>query len=120
ADGVSTDHLVRRAEEATWSPAPGALSGAEGYQGWSVVDGSTPAVHTGFGVGRLASGGRLPAHVHAYEESLHVLDGEVVVQTPGEAARLGAGDYRLVPLGVSPSLRHVGAVEACWAGLSAP
>jgi quercetin dioxygenase-like cupin family protein len=116
---VTTHHLVRRAADAQWSPAPGPLAGAEGYQGWSVVDASTDAVHTGFGLGRLARDGRLPAHVHSYEESLYVLDGEVVVQTPGEAVLLGPGDYALVPVGVPHSLRGDGA-EARWARLSAP
>jgi quercetin dioxygenase-like cupin family protein len=111
---------VRRAGEAVWGPAPGPLSVADGYQGWSVVDGSTPAVHTGFGMGRLAPGAALPAHLHSYEESLYVVDGEVVVQTPGEAALLAAGDYALVPLGVPHSLRNEGDREARWARMSAP
>jgi quercetin dioxygenase-like cupin family protein len=118
---VTTHHLVARAAGARWSPAPAPLTaGAQGYQGWSVVDASTAAVHTGFGLGRLAPGGRLPAHVHSYEESLYVLDGEVVVQTPGEAALLGPGDYGVIPVGVPHSLRSGGAAEARWARLSAP
>ncbi len=52
-------------------------------------------MHTGFGLGRFDPDGSLPAHVHSYEESLYVLEGEVVVQTPGEAARLRPGDYGL-------------------------
>lgn len=113
-------HLVRRADKAVWGPAPGPLAAADGYLGWSVVDGSTDAVHTGFGLGRLAAGARLPAHLHSYEESLYVLDGQVVVQTPGQAALLGPGDYGLVPVGVEHSLRNEGAVEARWARMAAP
>ena len=37
-----------------------------------------------------------------------MLEGEVVVQTPGEAALLGPGDYGWIPLGVPHSLRNVG------------
>ena len=77
---MSTDHLVRLAADAAWAPAAGPLSGSTGFQAWSVVDSSTPAVHTGFGLGRLDSDGTIPAHVHAYEESMYVLGGEVVVQ----------------------------------------
>ena len=85
-----------------------------------MLDASTAAVHTGFGLSRLAPGGSVPAHVHSYEESLYVLDGRVVVQTPGEAARLGPGDYGLIPVGVPHSLRNDGDDETRFARLSAP
>jgi quercetin dioxygenase-like cupin family protein len=77
-------------------------------------------VHTGFGLGRLAPGAALPSHLHSYEESLYVLEGEVVVQTPGEAALLGPGDYGWIPVGVEHSLRNEGAGEVRWARMSAP
>ena len=62
----------------------------------------------------------MPTHVHSYEESLYVLDGEVVLQTPGEAARLGPGDYGLIPVGVAHSLRNEGSGRSRWARMSAP
>ena len=117
---MTTSHLVRRGADAVWTPAAGPLAAAAGFESWSVVDASTAAVHTGFGLGRLQPGARLPAHVHSYEESFFVLDGEVVVQTPGEAARLGPGDYALVPVGVEHSLRNEGSAVVTWARMSAP
>jgi quercetin dioxygenase-like cupin family protein len=77
-------------------------------------------VHTGFGLGRFGPGGAMPAHVHSYEESLYVLEGQVVVQTPGEAVRLGPGDYGLVPVGVPHALRNDAGVETVFARMSAP
>ncbi|RYP86678.1 cupin domain-containing protein [Nocardioides guangzhouensis] len=115
-----TDHLVARRTALDWAPPPGPLAGSPGLEGWSVVDAATAAVHTGFGLSRLAPGGAVPAHVHSYEESLYVLDGQVVVQTPGEAARLGPGDYGLIPVGVPHSLRNDREAEARFARLSAP
>jgi quercetin dioxygenase-like cupin family protein len=91
-----------------------------GYAGWSVVDAGSPAVHTGFGLGRFSAGGAMPAHVHSYEESLYVLDGQVVVQTAGEAVRLGPGDYGLIPVGVPHSLRNDTGSEVFFARMSAP
>lgn len=117
---MSTHHLVRLAKDAAWTPAAGPLAVATGFQGWSVVDATSAAVHSGFGVARLDPGGRLPSHVHSYEESLYVLDGEVVVQTPDAAAVLAVGDYGWIPVGVPHSLRNVGAGEARWARMSAP
>ena len=77
-------------------------------------------MHTGFGLGELRPGAALPAHLHSYEESLYVLDGEVVVQTPGEATLLGPGDYALIPLGVPHSLRNESAATVRFARMSAP
>jgi quercetin dioxygenase-like cupin family protein len=115
-----TDHLVARASGLAWAPPAGPLAGAPGLEGWSVLDSSTAAVHAGFGLSRLGPGGRVPPHVHSHEESLYVLDGEVVVQTPGEAARLSTGDYGLIPVGVPHSLRNEGQADARFARLSAP
>jgi quercetin dioxygenase-like cupin family protein len=115
-----TDHLVARAADLAWAPPPGPLAGSPGLDGWSVVDASTASVHTGFGLSRLAPGGSMPAHVHSYEESLFVLDGQVVVQTPGEAVRLAPGDYGLIPVAVPHSLRNDGDVGARFARMSAP
>ena len=115
-----TDHLVVRGSSLAWTPPAGPLAGASGLEQWSVVDASTPAVHTGFGLSRLLPGGRVPSHVHSYEESLYVLGGHVVVQTPGEAARLGPGGYGLIPIGVPHSLRNEGTEEARFVRVSVP
>jgi len=115
-----TDHLVAPGTSLAWAPPGGPLAGSPGLEGWSVLDASTAAVHTGFGLGRLAPGGSVPAHVHSYEESLYVLDGSVVVQTPGEAASLGPGDYGLIPVGVPHSLRNESSDETRFARLSVP
>jgi quercetin dioxygenase-like cupin family protein len=123
---MTTHHLVRRGASQEWGSAPGALAAATGYAGWSVVDATSPAVHTGFGLGRFSPGGALPSHVHSYEESLYVLEGHLVVQTPGEAVRLGPGDYGLIPIGVPHALRHEGdegddgGQQAVFARMSAP
>lgn len=115
-----TDHLVQRGASPAWAALGGPLAGAPGYDSWSVVDAAGPARHTGFGLGRFAPGGSLPAHVHSYEESLYVLEGEVVVQTPGEAVLMSPGDYGLIPIGVPHSLRNGGPGEARFARMAAP
>ena len=106
---VTTDHLVARAADLAWSPPGGPLAGSPGLEQWSVVDASTAGrAHRLRPEPARAGRARCPSHVHSYEESLYVLDGQVVVQTPGEAARLGPGDYGLIPVGVPHSLRNEG------------
>ena len=117
---MSQRHLVRRAVDA--GPAdPGPLApGSSGLGRWAVVDEDGGAVHTGFGVCTLAAGGRVPSHVHSFEESVYVLEGEVVLETAEAAVLLRPGDYGLVPVGVPHALRNDGAAPARWADMLAP
>jgi quercetin dioxygenase-like cupin family protein len=112
-------HLVRRAAEARFA-VPRWATAAEGFARWAAVDEDGPAVHTGFGVCTLAPGGTVPAHVHSYEESVHVLDGTVVLRTDDGAWRLAPGDYGLIPVGTPHSWHNEGAEPARWADMLAP
>jgi quercetin dioxygenase-like cupin family protein len=111
---MSERHLVRRAGDAAY-PAP-----VDGYARWPVVGEHADAVHTGFGLCTLEPGGRVPAHLHSYEESVYVVDGTVVLQTPDGATLLGPGDYGVVPVGVTHSWRNESAEPARWADMLAP
>jgi quercetin dioxygenase-like cupin family protein len=116
---VTTGHLVARGVDATYGD-PGALTpDSRGLSRWSIVDDASDAVHTGFGVCHLDGGGVVPAHVHSFEESVHVLDGEVVLTTPGAAVQLRRGDYALLPVGV-PHAWHSDGATARWAEMLAP
>jgi quercetin dioxygenase-like cupin family protein len=85
-----------------------------------VDEGVPGAVHTGFAVVELAAGGRIPWHVHSYEDSLYVLEGEVVVDTGEGANLLRPGDYGVTPVGAPHALRNVSDVPARWATMWAP
>ncbi|HEV7809457.1 MAG TPA: cupin domain-containing protein, partial [Candidatus Limnocylindrales bacterium] len=50
------------------------------------------AVHTELAIGALAPGGWLRRHVHAFEEALYVLAGELVIDIAGVVHRLVRGD----------------------------
>jgi quercetin dioxygenase-like cupin family protein len=117
---VTVRHLIRRAAEASWAD-PGTLTpGSTGLRRSAVVDSSTAAVHTGFGVCELPPGGQVPAHVHSVEESCYVLGGALVVQTAEGSLRLGEGDYGLIPVGVPHALRNDDDSLARWADMYAP
>jgi quercetin dioxygenase-like cupin family protein len=57
------------------------------------------AVHTELAVGSFAAGGWLQRHVHSFEETLYVLEGELLMDIDGRVHRLVAGDYAFVPIG---------------------
>jgi quercetin dioxygenase-like cupin family protein len=115
---MTSRHLVRRAGDADPAVPDGWKAHCQGFTRWSVVDEAVGAVHTGFGVCALEPDGHVAAHVHSYEESFHVLDGQVVLETSEGAFLLRAGDYGLVPVGVPHAWRSDGA--ASWADMLAP
>ena len=117
---MSPNHLVRTVADASWGVPPALEGHVEGFRRWTVVDEGAGAVHTGFGIGEMESGGRLDWHVHSYEESLYVIDGEVVLFTSETAVLLGPGDYALIPLGQAHALTNRSSDTARWAALSAP
>ena len=117
---MSPQHVVRRGSDATWLVLPALEGHAAGFRRWTVVDDTVGAVHTGFGVAELDPDGRVDWHVHSFEESLFVLDGELVLRTAEAAVRLRPGDYALVPVGEPHSLANEGTVVGRCAAMSAP
>ena len=116
---MTSRHLVRPGRELELTAPPDAT--AEGLRRWSVVDEGVPgAVHTGFAIVELDRGGRIPWHVHSYEDSLYVLEGEVVVDTGEGANLLRPGDYGVTPVGAPHALRNVSDAPVRWAGMWAP
>ncbi|MGH3683327.1 MAG: cupin domain-containing protein, partial [Natronosporangium sp.] len=94
---------------------------ATGYTRWPAVDEHSPgAVHTGFDLCELAPGGTVPACVASYEQTVFLLAGEAVLQTPEGAARLRPGDYGLLPVGVPHAWRNEAGEPARWAQMLAP
>jgi len=117
-------HLVCRAAEARFAGPPEWAPAASGFRRWPAVDDQVGvlvgAVHTGFGICELEPGGELPGHVHAFEQSFFVLEGEVVLTTPEGAFLLGPDDYGVLPVGVPHAWRNQGATAVRWADMQAP
>ncbi|HKY48484.1 MAG TPA: cupin domain-containing protein [Acidimicrobiia bacterium] len=113
-------HIVHRAEDATFEVPAMYGNGSRGLGRWSLVDHTSPAVHTGFGVCELSAGGEISSHVHSFEESFHITGGEVVLDTPEASARLVPGDYGVIPLGVPHRWRNTGDATARWADFMTP
>ena len=115
---MSSRHVVRSAKELELSEVPGP---AEGLRRWSIVDESVEgAVHTGFAIVELDAGGRIQWHVHSYEDSLYVLDGEVVVDTGDGGHLLRSGDYGVTPVGAPHALRNLSGTSVRFATMWAP
>ncbi|MGW3137746.1 cupin domain-containing protein [Streptomyces sp. NPDC001139] len=110
-----TRHLVRRAADLPEPPYD-----RLGHRRRTLVGEDDGSVHTGFGVCELRPDGRVPAHVHSYEESFHVLGGSVILDVPEGSHLLVEGDYGLLPTGVAHAWRGTGDTTARWADMLAP
>jgi quercetin dioxygenase-like cupin family protein len=113
-------HLVRTID---WDAAvaPPAVEGrAEGYRRGVLVDRSLGATHTQLEIHRLAPGGWVDGHVHAFETAVYVLGGSPVLGLEGRRFQLRPADYALVPLGYRHSWANPGPDEVRWLSVSTP
>lgn len=116
-------HLVQRGAQAAFEVPADWAAGAAGYRRWTVVGEAAGAVHTGFGVCELDPGGSVPAHVHSFEESFHMLSGSAILTTPDGSFRVSEGDYGVLPVAVPHAWRgsgEDGAGPARWAEMQGP
>lgn len=114
-------HAVLRVADATYELPVHYDGRSRGFSRWSAVDHTTPgAVHTGFGVCLLEPGGSVDTHLHSFEESFHLLEGEVVCHTAEGSVRMRPGDYGVIPVGMPHAWKNDGAVAAKWAEMLAP
>lgn len=116
---MSARYVVRRADSAEYADAGALAPDSVGLRRWAAVTEDDGAVHTGFGISRLAGDGLVPTHVHSFEESFHVLEGTVILVTPEATVELVAGDYGVIPIGV-PHSWHGAGVEAVWSDVFSP
>ena len=91
-----------------------------GYTRDDVVSEPGGAVQMGFAVARLEPGGSVATHVHSFEESLYVVEGELVVDTTEGSTRMVAGDYGLIPVGMTHALRNASDARVTFSEMKAP
>ena len=118
---MSGGHLIRPAGDVELvAPIAGWAGSATGYRRSTAVGEDTGAVHTGFVISELDSGGSLPWHVHSYEESFYVVTGAMKVDTIEGSFRLSDGGYGVVPVGMPHRLRNDSEPPVRWAEMQAP
>ena len=111
-------HRVLRAGEGEYIVAPPFTAG--GYRRRVAVDAAAGSVHMGFAIAQLAAGSSVDWHVHSFEESFYVLEGEVVVSTDDGSYLLREGDYGLIGVGAAHTLTNRSNAPARLAEMFAP
>ena len=81
---------------------------------------SCGSAHQEVVVADLDPGGAVDRHLHAFEEVIYVLEGELVLDIAGELEHLASDDYVFVDRGVAHELRNESTVAARWFEVSAP
>jgi quercetin dioxygenase-like cupin family protein len=95
-------------------------SHSAGFRRQSMVDGSHGSVHTSFGVCSLAGEGRVDPHVHSFEESFYVLEGNPLLDLGGETVELSSDRCGLIPVGTPHAWRNPGPAPCRWLEMQAP
>jgi mannose-6-phosphate isomerase-like protein (cupin superfamily) len=113
-------HLVVTADQAAYSTPEAFASLSRGFGRWPIVYGDTGSVHQEFSLCRLDPSGQVDAHIHSFEESFYVLDGELICETGDGAFALQPGDYGVVQVAAPHAFRNRGPEPARWAEMLAP
>jgi len=93
---------------------------SEGFERVSLTHRATGSVHAEACVSRLRTGGSVATCVHAYEKGIYVFEGELELLRSGEALRLPADSYALIPYATPHAFRNRGRQPAQWFEILAP
>ena len=93
---------------------------SSGYTCDSVVDEEGGSVQMGFRLALIEAGGHADSHVHSFEESIYVMDGKLTVDTTEGSYELSAGDYGLIPVGMTHAFRNTSGARVHFAEMKAP
>jgi len=113
-------HFVSRIDPAAAQTPQPYEQKSSGFRRAAYVDRSIGSVHMGTAICFLDAPGAIAPHVHSFEESFYILDGNVIVQIGDQAYELGPGNFALIGTGVPHSWRNVGDRPACWLEMQAP
>lgn len=113
-------HIVREAADFAFVTPSEFADRSMGYARDSVVTEEGGAVQMGFAVARLEPGGHVDTHVHSFEETVYVVEGELAVDTPEGSHLLVGGDYGLIPVGMTHSFRNVSGRPVTFSEMKAP
>ena len=91
-----------------------------GFERVSLVNRACGSVHCEACIARLAAGGSVDCHAHAYEKGIYVLEGELELLRNGECVRLPADSYALIPYATPHAFRNRGNTPARWFEILSP
>jgi quercetin dioxygenase-like cupin family protein len=100
-------HLVSLTKDQAFSVPPPFEGRSSGYSADTVLRESSEAVHIGFQISILEPDGHVDTHLHSFEESLYIVDGDLVVDTAEGSVAMTTGDYGLLHAFTPHAFRNV-------------
>jgi quercetin dioxygenase-like cupin family protein len=113
-------HIVKAASDLLYAPPGEFERRSSGYRVDAVVGEEAGGVQMGFRMAWLDAGGRADTHLHSFEESIFVVEGDLVADTPEGSHALTAGDYALFPVATPHALRNESGSPVTFAEMHAP
>jgi quercetin dioxygenase-like cupin family protein len=111
-------HYIRRVADIQAEPAY--VDNSRLFRRCSLVDRQVGSVHMGLGLCGLQSGGHIDLHVHSFEESFYILEGDPILVLDGHAYPVVPGTCGVVPVGVPHAWLAPPAGSARWIDMLAP
>jgi mannose-6-phosphate isomerase-like protein (cupin superfamily) len=113
-------HHVSKIEEATAQTPKLYEKHSTGFRRAAYVHHGMGSVHMGVGICFLAPGGVIQPHVHSFEESFYILEGNVIAQVGEKSCTLGPGNFGLIGTGVPHAWRNASGQPVRWLEMQAP
>lgn len=116
---MAARHLVRTTDQAAFELPNAFAALSKGFRRWSIVNGES-SVHQEFNICELEWGGAIDTHVHSFEESIYVLEGQLTCETGDGLFVLKEGDYGVFLVAAPHALRNTGSERTRWVEMLAP
>ncbi|MEP7284720.1 MAG: cupin domain-containing protein [Chloroflexota bacterium] len=113
-------HSVSKIDDATAQTPEVYQSHSTGFRRVAYVDHNVGSVHMGTGICYLEESGVIEPHIHSFEETFYILEGNVIALIGDEAYTLKPGDFGLISTGVKHGWRFTGNQPVRWLEMQSP
>ena len=117
---MASRHLVLTAEQADFQVPAAFAKISTGFRRWAIVNGEVGSVHQEFNICELEPGGIIGAHLHTFEESFYILEGQLICETGDGAFALEPGDYGVIQVAAPHGFRNASNARVLLAEMLAP
>jgi mannose-6-phosphate isomerase-like protein (cupin superfamily) len=93
---------------------------SSGFRRAAYVDSRMGSVHMGTGICYLDADGYIQPHLHSFEESFYILEGNVIAQIGEQTNSLSPGHFGLISTGVKHAFRNANNRPVRWLEMQAP
>lgn len=113
-------HIVKLKQDQTHVVPSEFADHSTGYTVASVVDEPSGGYQMGFRIARLDPGGTIDTHLHSFEESVYIIEGDLIADTAEGSIALTTGDYGLFPVSTPHAFRNQSDAPVTYAEMQAP